>query len=94
MKKLLVIFSILSIVLSVSLLFSCDKGMFCCEEQHSTSTQCSTCSPQAESIYDTKSLLTQFNFIPTFLGEIFFKPINIRSINVVVTFDRPPALLS
>lgn len=92
MKKFLILFSILSIVLSVSLQFSCDQGYFCCEEQHASSTHCSTCSPQSESIYDVKSLLTNFVLIPTFLGEIFFRPINITSINVVVTFDRPPAL--
>ena len=93
MKKFLIVCSILSVILSVSLLFSCDKGMFCCEEQHAASSQCSTCSPQAETIYDTKSLLTKLVFIPTFLGQIFFKPINITSIKVIVTFDRPPAHL-
>lgn len=94
MKKLLLLCSILSIVLSVSLLFSCDKGIFCCEEQHSTSAQCSTCSPHAETIYDTKSLITNFTLVPSLIGEIFFSPINITSVNVIVTFDRPPATLS
>lgn len=91
MKKFLILFSILSIVLTMSLQFTSDHGMFYCEESHDSSAQCSTCSAQPETLYDTKALLTNFVFIPTLLGEIFFKPINSTSINVVVTFDRPPA---
>jgi len=65
--------------------------MFCCEEQHASASQCTTCSPHAETAYDTKSLLTNLVLIPTFLGEIFFSPIHTNSIKVIVTFDRPPA---
>lgn len=92
MKKFFIICSIISIFFSLSLINNCDKGMFCCEEQHASASQCSTCSPHLETIYDIKSLLTNIVLIPTFLGEIFFSPINIDSIKVVVTFDRPPAL--
>lgn len=95
MKKLLIIFSIMSIILSMSLLYSSDKGMYYCEGPHDSSSPCATCfSPHLESIYDPSSVITNIILIPTFLGEIFFKPINISTINVVVTFDRPPALLS
>jgi hypothetical protein len=94
MKKFLILCSILSIVLTVSLQFTRDQGSFYCEEQHDSSTQCATCSAQPETLYDTPALLTNFVFIPTFLGEIFFKPISVTSINVVVTFDRPPAFLA
>ena len=94
MKKLLVLCSLLSIFLSVSLLFSCDKGMFCCEEQHSAASQCTTCSPHMDSVYDTKTIPTLLVFTPVLLGQIFFRVINIEDKSVIVTFDRPPAHLS
>ena len=92
MKKFLILFSIISIFLSLSLINNCDKGMFCCEDQHSSASQCSTCSFHVETVYDTHSLLTKISLIPTFLGQIFFSPINNDSIKVVITFDRPPTL--
>lgn len=95
MKKLLIICSIMSIILSISLLYSSDEGMYYCEEPHDSSAQCATCfAPHLEPIYDPSTHIAHIVLIPTFLGEIFFKPININTINVVVTFDRPPALLS
>jgi hypothetical protein len=66
--------------------------MFCCEEQHASASQCTTCAPHSETVYDTKSLLTKLVLIPSLLGEIFFSPINNDSIKVVVTFDRPPVI--
>ena len=91
MKKFFILCSIISIFLSFSLINNCEKGMFCCEEQHTTASQCSTCSFHAETVYDFKSLLTNLVLIPNFLGEIFFSTINKESIKVVITFDRPPS---
>lgn len=94
MKKFFILCSILSIFLSVSLLFSCEQRMFCCEEQHSQSAQYSTCSPHIESVYDIKTTIASFDFRPTLIGQIFFGPINIEGKNIILRLDRPPAAIS
>jgi hypothetical protein len=94
MKKLLVILSLISIFLSVVTLFDCERGSFCCKGQHASSSQCSTCSPHAETFYNAHTFLKLPILSPTFLGNIFFGPINIESKNIIVGFDRPPAALS
>ncbi len=92
MKKLFVLCSIISIFISLSLINNCDKRMFCCEDQHTSSSQCSTCTNHVEVVYDTQILSTELDFIPTYLGEIFFSPINSDIIKVIITFDRPPSM--
>ena len=94
MKKILSIFAILTIVLSVSFLFSCDSGSFCCENQDSNSSDCSTCSPHLESSFDTRIIHPEFILTPKVVGQIFFGVININQINVIFTLDRPPAVIS
>ena len=93
MKNFFILCSIISIFLSVSLINNCDKDMFCCEEQHtSSSSQCSTCSYHVEKVYDTHTLISKLVLIPSFLNNIFFSPINKDIIKVIITFDRPPAM--
>ena len=94
MKKFLSLFAIFAIVLSVSLLFSCDSGSMCCENQHAPASECSTCSPHMESSYDAGQLHPDFKFTPTIIGRIFFDVININKIHVVFAPDRPPTILS
>ncbi len=94
MKKLLSIFAIFMISISVTLLFSCDSGTFCCENVHSNSAECATCSPHLESSYSTGHLHPEFILIPEIVGHIFYEVINIDKINVVFSLDRPPAIIS
>ena len=94
MKKLLSLFAIFMIVMSVTLLFSCDSGSFCCENVHSNTAECATCSPHLESSYSTGHLHPEFILIPEIVGQIYYKVINTDQINVVFALDRPPAFIS
>ncbi|QDK40319.1 hypothetical protein DOM21_02385 [Bacteriovorax stolpii] len=94
MKKLLVLASLLSIVISLSLSFSCEKGYFCCEERHSSSSQCSVCGTTPETAYDIKSIPHLFFFKPTFLRQIFFQLIHTEEMNFIPAVDRPPMALA
>ena len=94
MKKLISLFAILTIALSVSLLFSCDTGAFCCENVHSNAADCSTCSPHIESSFDSGKMHPEFVLKPSIVGQIFFQVINIHQINVTFALDRPPSKLA
>ena len=92
MKNFLIFCSIISIFLSLSLINNCDKGIFCCEEQHASASQCSACTYHVEKVYDS-ALKTQLVLVPIFLKNIFFLPINNDAIKVVIPFDRPPTMI-
>ncbi|MBC7429810.1 MAG: hypothetical protein H7336_14445 [Bacteriovorax sp.] len=94
MRKLLSLFAIFTIVMSVTFLFSCDSGSFCCVDDHSSASQCSTCTPHMESNYTSGNLHPLFKFIPKIVGQIFFDHINTDIIHIVYSPDRPPALNS
>ena len=92
MNKFFILCSIISIFLSLSLINNCDKDMLCCEEQHTSSSQCSTCTSHVETVCDA-ALITKLVLIPNFLNNIFFSTINNDVIKVVITFDRPPTMI-
>lgn len=94
MKKVFILCSILSIFLSVSQLLSCDTGYTCCQEQHSSASQCATCTTHVESTYDTNVTVTNLVFNPKLVGQIFFGHIHKDSINIIYKPDRPPALIA
>ena len=94
MKKLLSLLAILSIVLSVTFLFSCEDGSYCCQDQHSSANQCSTCSNHLETSYSNTTIFTQLVFSPKIVGHIFFTLIHIDLNHVVFSPDRPPAFFS
>nr|BDT29866.1 hypothetical protein BHI3_33320 [Bacteriovorax sp. HI3] len=92
MKKLFVLASILSIFISISLSFSCERGYFCCEERHSSSSQCSVCGTSPESAYDIKTIPHHLFLRPVFIGQIFFQVIHIEEMNYIPPVDRPPTI--
>ena len=94
MKKLFILTTIFSIVLSLAMFNNCAEGYFCCEEKHQTSTQCTSCSPHMESTFSNKFEAIELVFIPSFLGEIYFDFIHTDAVNFIFTLDRPPAALS
>lgn len=93
MKKIFILCSILSIFLSITLIKNCNEDIYCCEDQHTSTSHCLTCSSITESTYDPKSFLTNLILIPTLMGEIFFSIINTDTIKVITTLDRPPSLI-
>lgn len=93
MKKLFILTTIFSIVLSLAMFNSCAEGYFCCEEKHQASTQCSNCSPHMESAFSNKLEIAQLVFIPSFLGEIYFDFVHTDVVNFIFTLYRPPAVI-
>lgn len=93
MKKIFILCSILSMFLSLSLIKKCDKNIFFCETQHSSTSECMTCSLHTEITCEAEASFTNLNFIPTQLKNTFFPLINLDTIQVIVTFDRPPSLI-
>ncbi len=94
MKKLISLFAIFSIVISVTFLFPCNTGSFCCADDLSPTSQCSTCTPHIKSNYATENLHPIFILSPSLVGHIFFQYINAEQLHVVFSPDRPPAIIS
>jgi hypothetical protein len=88
MKKFLAIYSILSILLSVSIFFACDgkEISFChdkiCKDESSKddSSGCLVCTT------------LKLSLTPVYLGEIYFKLTHINSEKQILLPDRPPSL--
>jgi hypothetical protein len=93
MKKIAAVCAVITIFLSVVFLFDCNKTSYCCEDQHNSSTQCSTCSTHADAVYINLPFSELKVFSPHFLKNIFFQDTNIKTITFISIQDRPPTII-
>lgn len=94
MKKLIIVFSLITYLFSSSLVFSCESNSICCETTSNETSNCFICSPHIENQHDIKTIPHNFKLNPTCLGQIFFTLIHIKENKIATIVDRPPAPLS
>jgi hypothetical protein len=99
MKKLVSIYCVLSILLSVSLFFECSGKEIsfchidaCRDAQSSDPSSCVACTSHAETTSFMTPYLESIFLNPVVVGEISFKLIHIFSEKNILLPDRPPSL--
>ena len=102
MKKILSLYAVFCILFSVSVFFNCNEkeislchSTICNEETEtqSESSHCLICTTHSESTHFTMDTSPKISLNAVFLGEIFFRVINIYSEKNITLPDRPPCLV-